>query len=424
MSQNTAGTSEQAAGPAQERNHEAASFTTRIVKHAIDAGIWDAVTPPAQKALENYLLVAHVAASPRYAHGHPPVPRWQECADLMGRYTLVVGSGDYGIYDALVHRDAPQAEQHRLDAATHHLVTALQARDPLPAPQIAGGPFVAALGGEYQSLIRGRAARAHPQVLAAWRADITQLLHTMLLFRAADFSAFPLALTRSLAEGATVPAAALHQAAERHGERLPAVLRDRLAQLMGSPRTADRDELLVLLGAIEAGNTIGAGLFFRTAALHAHADEIPDTALPLLDTAGHLANAAIRIGNDLCALTTAGPDESDGSYVWTGLHPTAHPPHAPEDADAVHHIQQVCTRTQDWLANALADAIRALWHESPWLGAICCRLSHLGIRTYAVRHYALLTRTQHTNTFDELDHPAEHPFLTRCQPDWNPADRA
>jgi hypothetical protein len=409
----------------REEDAERHRFATDMIRHATAAGI---LTPASQglRGVENYLLLAHAVTDPRCADGHPAVPDWRGCATLLGRYELVVASGDYGVFDAVLHDDE-EAERRRVNAATQYLTHCLREPDTAwPAPDIAGGRLVAALGREYQDLVRAYLPRAHPQVLEGWRSGLADLLNGMARHRACPHPTFPFDLVDSLAAGTSDVATAVHRVEERYGDAIPDVLLEHLSALMVSPDPDDRDQLLLLLRTAEEGNTIGAGALLQSVALHGSPHEVTDTALRALNDAGWLCCYRARIANHRCdlnnsALRDSVHEEHSGERVWYCLLSDA-PGERFADSDlpreTAQKVTRACLRAENWLADALADQIRTLWRAWPWVGAACCRLAHLGQRVYDVQHYALLSRSQFAALFDELNHPEDHPFLARCNPAW------
>lgn len=411
----------------RDRDADGHRFAAGMMRHATDTGLLTAASQGLHGA-ENYLLLAHGATDPRYAVGHPPIPRWRECATLLGRYQLVVASGDYGVFDAVLHDDA-EAERHRVVTAARHLTDCL--REPWTArtaPQTAGGDLVAALGREYQDLIRTYLPRAHPQVLEEWRADLISLLDGMARHRTQPHPGFPFEIVRALSSGTTDIPTAIRQVEERHGDAMPQVLLQHLATLMASPDTDDRDQVLLLLRTAEEGNTIGAGPLLGSVALHGSPHEVTTAALHPLKDAGWLCTYYARLANHRCdinnrALRDRPHEDYSGERVWYCLlsdSPGENFAACDLPEQAADRVTRACLRAENWLAQALADSIRALWRAWPWAGAACCRLSHLGHRVYDVQHYALFSRSQFAALFDELEHPDAHPFLARCQPGWKP----
>ncbi|MFF2348405.1 hypothetical protein ACFVVL_01360 [Kitasatospora sp. NPDC058115] len=410
------------------RESDAKEFAAAMLDRAAGAGL---LTPTAGglRGVENYLLLSHSVVDPRYGEADPPVPRWRECATLLGRYTTAVAVGDYDVFDAVVERDE-RAEHRRVTEAARYLAARLsRPDDPVALPDIAGRDLVRALGEEYADLVRTYRARAHPQVLADWTTVMAQLLHGMARYRTVPHPVFPFELLRDLASGAVDVPGALARVTQRHPEgAVPEVLLGHLAALMASPDPDDRDELLLLLRTAEEGRTAGAGAYLQTVALHGPPHEVTGPALRALRDASWLADYGSRLANHRSdvnnrELRASGHEEHSGERVWYCLlSEAAGETFADHDLppDHARRVLRACLRAENRLADAFADSVRALWRAWPWVGATCGRMGHVGNRPYDVGHYALLSDEGFSALFAELDHRAEGGFLTRCRPGWTP----
>ncbi|MFE6869525.1 hypothetical protein ACFVFS_23595 [Kitasatospora sp. NPDC057692] len=413
--------------PRSERESDAKRFAAAMLDRAAGAGIL-APTTGGLRGVENYLLLSHSVVDPRYADADPPVPRWRECATLLGRYTNAVGVGDYGVFDAVLEQDE-RAEHRRVTEAARYLADRLyRPDDPVPLPDIAGRELVRALGEEYADLVRTYRTRAHPVVLEEWQASMAQLLHGMARYRTVPHPDFPFDLLRDLSAGAVDVQGALARVTERHPDAVPDVLLAHLAALMASPDPDDRDQLLLLLRTAEEGRTSGAGAYLQTVALHGPPHEVTEPALRALRDASRLADYGSRLANHRSDLNNrelreSGHEEHSGERVWYCLlSEAAGETFADHDLppDRARHVLRACLRAEGWLSDAFADSLRALWQAWPWVGATCSRMGHVGNRPYDVGHYALLSGEGFSTLFAELDHRVEGGFLARCRPGWTP----
>ncbi|NQE91186.1 hypothetical protein [Nocardia terpenica] len=379
-------------------------------------------------ALENYVVLGYGVADPHFSEAHPPVPNWREFAILMTRFPLVVGIGDYEVYDAVLDAEDETAECARVIAATQYFKDCLCNPDiPQVVPDLAGREMVAAMGREYQDIVRCHGLRAHPEALDDWRKNLIALLEGMERYRCRPRRTFPVEIVNSIAIGSTDIPAAMRSITQRYEYTMPGAVARYLPKLMASPDPDDRDRLLLLLRTAEEGCTIGAGPWLKCLQLHAPPQEVTATRLRLLHEVACLSCYRTRIGNDLSDFTTIKSDTPrdtfTGERIWHYvLSDSAGPNVTPHDLppDTVGHVMQCCLQTEEWLGRALADSLRELWRSWPWAGAAAARLSHAGHRPYDdLWHYDFLSRSQFLEILNEFDRTFEIPFLARSHPEWD-----
>jgi hypothetical protein len=377
---------------ASERDALADRFAAKTLAWASSAGLL--IEGAAfRTAAANYALTAF------FIHFRIPTEwdeagaRWEERADLIARYMLLVAAGDEGIFDRVFEGETQERRWARLEVSSRFLQGALRSDGARArVPDVPGAELLAAIVEQWQALFERYRHACHPVAAASFRAGLEGLYEASLAEHRAGIAS-------GLPEGERASTAAI----ERRFAATPPVVAARARAIVagaveGGPPVAN--ELRVLLYLAEVGSAIGAGLLFRTAALAAPAASVTSRGLTLLDAAATLLDYHVRLSNDVSGFLDApGGDRDPKENACTVLVSRAAAGVAREAA--IVKALATCDGVAAWLGGEVGGAIERVAEAWPSMGTVLRRGAFVGRRVYEVGHYTSVSRAQMSRIFDE-----------------------
>ena len=101
---------------------------------------------------------------------------WEERADLIARYMLLVAAGDEGIFDRVFAGETRERRWARLEASSHFLQGSLRSEESRARlPDVPGAELLAAIVEQWQELFERHRRKCHPAVAASFRAGLESL---------------------------------------------------------------------------------------------------------------------------------------------------------------------------------------------------------------------------------------------------------
>jgi hypothetical protein len=363
-------------------------FAARMMAWAESAGLLPGGAP-AGRAFFNYALTAF------FMH-QGGGPRWEDGAELSARYMMLVAAGDEGVFDRAAAGEDRAARVARLEAAAGFLRDALGAEGVVEATALPDARLLAAIAGGFREIAARRRPTCHPAAFAAWRAGLLRLWAASVAEHRPDAGGERLA--RMFREGGAAAADAASAIVERCATS-PACVRARvraiLAQARGGRRLgeAEEAELRVLGYLAAAGDAMGSGLLFRTAAIACPASGVTDAMLAALDDTAALLDHGFRLANDLSGfLSSPGGDRDDKINTCSML--------VPPDAlgvargEAVLRAAGTTRRLAAWIEEETARALARLGEVWPAMATLIRRGVFVGKSVYERGHYTTLGRAE------------------------------
>ncbi len=377
-----------------ERDELADRFVEKTLSWAAAAGLL-LPDPGWRTAAMNYALTAFFIHFRIPAEWDPEGTLWEERADLIARYMLLVAAGDEGIFDSVIEGERPEQRWARLQRASRFLQGVFGGEGArVPVPDVPGADLLAAISGQWVELFQRYRRTCHPAAAATFCAGLSSLYAASLAEHRAG-----------IASGALDVERASRAAIEERFASAPPLIASRARALTvgaGEGNPSDTDELRVLSYLHEVGSAIGAGLLFRTAALAAPASSVTGDHVALLDTATALLDYHVRLSNDMSGfLASPGGDRDPKQNACTILVPQ--PASGPQREAAVVAALATCRRIAGWLSGEVAAQIEHAVETWPSMGAILQRGTFVGRRVYEVGHYTTVTRVQMSAIFDEWE---------------------
>ncbi len=336
------------------------SFTTRMMRWAEVRGL---LIPeaPSLHAATNYVLTAR-AIAPGGDQG---------CAELLARYMLIVAAGDDGVFDRVLPGEGAVDRRARLRASSRYLCDVLRDRDMAPPHDLPGSSLLASIARGWREILAERGSSAAPAAVEGFRRALIDLYEASVREHEEEIRDDP-ALSAAFA-GAPV---------EVPSPMVPRAVRAWADELASR---GDVEALRVVSYLMSSGNTIGAGLIFRAAALITPAHAVTDEMASALDAVSELANYRLRIANDLSEIEALGGDRDAKETSLSVLLPKHAPSKAAGRAAAI--VRGVGARLDVELSRALADLER-VW---PAMARLVGRALHMGRRTYEEGHYKTIS---------------------------------
>lgn len=337
------------------------AFTTRMMRWAEVRGL---LIPeaPSLHAATNYVLTAR-AIAPGDDRG---------CAELLARYMLIVAAGDDGVFDRVLPGEGSMDRRARLRASARYLCDVLRDRDMAPPRELPGSPLLASIARGWREILAERGGCAAPAVVEGFRRALIDLYEASVREHEEEIRDDPALSAAFAGAPVEVPSPMVPRAVRAWADELAA--------------RGDVEALRVVSYLMSSGNTIGAGLIFRAAALITPARAVTDEMASTLDAVSELANYRLRIDNDLSEIEALGGDRDAKETSLSVLLPK-HAPSKAAVARAIAVVRGVGARLDVELSRALADLERA-W---PAMARLVGRALHMGRRTYEEGHYKTIS---------------------------------